>query len=72
MDAAFVFAITVAMLIAAVLRSGGWAKLIETLADEMNNNFRGGPPTPMHPSPVNDAPLLRRRAPKVEREHFRR
>ena len=26
------------------------------------HNFRGGPPTaPMHPSPVNDGPLLRRR-----------
>jgi hypothetical protein len=26
------------------------------------NNFRGGPPTtPMHPSPVNDGALLRRR-----------
>jgi hypothetical protein len=30
---------------------------------EAINNFRGGgPPTPMHPSPVNDAALLRRRA----------
>jgi hypothetical protein len=28
---------------------------------EAINNFRGGPPTPMHPSPVNDAALLRRR-----------
>ena len=33
---------------------------------EAINNFRGGPPTPMHPSPVNDAALLRRRARKVE------
>jgi hypothetical protein len=32
---------------------------------EAINNFRGGPPTPMHPSPVNDAALLRRRARKV-------
>lgn len=33
---------------------------------EAINNFRGGPPTPMHPSPANDAALLRRRARKVE------
>ncbi len=35
--------------------------LIEAL-----NNFRGGPPTPMHPSPANDGPLLRRRSRKAE------
>jgi hypothetical protein len=33
---------------------------------EAINNFRGGPPTPMHPSPADDAALLRRRARKVE------
>ncbi|MBZ5624491.1 MAG: hypothetical protein LAQ69_38200 [Acidobacteriia bacterium] len=33
---------------------------------EAINNFRGGPPTPMHPSPANDGALLRRRARKVE------
>ncbi len=35
-------------------------KLIEAL-----NNFRGGPPTAMHPSPADDGRLLRRRARKV-------
>ena len=30
--------------------------LIEAL-----HNFRGGPPTPMHPSPVNDSAFLRKR-----------
>ena len=29
---------------------------------EAINNFRGGPPTPMHPSPSNDAALLRKRS----------
>jgi len=29
---------------------------------EAINNFRGGPPTPMHPSPANDSALLRKRA----------
>ena len=33
---------------------------------EAINNFRGGPPTPMHPSPADDGALLRRRARKVE------
>ena len=33
---------------------------------EAIRNFRGGPPTGMHPSPSNDAALLRRRARKVE------
>jgi hypothetical protein len=30
------------------------------------NNFRGGPPTPMHPSPADDGAILRRRVRKVE------
>jgi hypothetical protein len=33
---------------------------------EAINNFRGGPPTPMHPSPANDGALLRRRSRKTE------
>jgi hypothetical protein len=39
--------------------------LIEGINDFFNN-FRGGPPTPMHPSPADDAALLRRRPRKVE------
>jgi hypothetical protein len=34
--------------------------LIEAL-NEFINHFRGGPPAPMHPSPANDAFLLRNR-----------
>jgi hypothetical protein len=33
---------------------------------EAINNFRGGPPTTMHPSPANDGALLRRRSRKGE------
>ncbi len=29
-------------------------------------NFRGGPPTPMHPSPAGDVALLRKHSKKVE------
>jgi hypothetical protein len=33
--------------------------LIQAMND-LVNNFRGGPPTPMHPSPANDSALLRK------------
>jgi hypothetical protein len=29
--------------------------------NEFGDNYRGGPPTPMHPSPADDAALLRKR-----------
>jgi len=35
--------------------------LAETFRNEMDNFPRGGPPTPMHPSPAGDDALLRRR-----------
>jgi hypothetical protein len=43
----------------AILCFGG--RRLSDLADELRdalNNFRGGPPTPMHPSPANDSALL--------------
>ena len=33
---------------------------------EALNNFRGGPPTAMHPSPSDDGALLRRKSRKSE------
>jgi hypothetical protein len=33
---------------------------------EAIDNFRGGPRTPMHPSPSNDAALLRKRSRKTK------
>ncbi len=36
----------------------------EAIENFKDNLPRGGPRTPMHPSPVTDAALLRRRAPK--------
>ena len=33
--------------------------------DDFWNNFGGGPPRPMHPSPANDGALLRRRSRKI-------
>jgi hypothetical protein len=38
--------------------------LVETFKEEVNNLPRGGPPTPMHPSPAGDDALLRRRSSK--------
>jgi hypothetical protein len=39
--------------------------MIDALIEALNN-FPGGPPTAMHPSPADDGALLRRRARKVE------
>lgn len=39
--------------------------LIEALND-FRNNFRGGPPTPMHPSPAGDSAWVRKRTRKAE------
>jgi hypothetical protein len=39
--------------------------LIEAF-NEYGNNFRGGPPTPMHPSPADNAALLRGRRSKQD------
>jgi hypothetical protein len=35
-------------------------KLLDPIVEALNN-FRGGPPTPMHPSPSGDTALLRKR-----------
>lgn len=43
--------------------------MLDALIDgihEIADHFRGGPPTPMHPSPADDGPLLRRRSRKTE------
>jgi hypothetical protein len=39
--------------------------MLEALIEAINH-FRGGPPTPMHPSPAGDDALLRRSSKKVE------
>ena len=39
--------------------------VIEALND-LADHFRGGPRTPMHPSPANDSALLRKRHKKVQ------
>ena len=40
--------------------------LIEII-ENFTNNFRGGPPTPMHPLPTDDGALLRRRPRRTRR-----
>jgi hypothetical protein len=40
-------------------------RMLDALIEAINN-FRGGPPTPMHPSPADDGALLRRRSRKIE------
>ena len=39
--------------------------MLDAVIEELNN-FRGGPPTPMHPSPADNGALLRRRSRKIE------
>jgi hypothetical protein len=46
-----------------------WPLMFRALIKALNDFvdiFRGGPPTPMHPSPVDDAALLRRRRSKQD------
>ena len=40
-------------------------RLIDAFIEELNN-FRGGPPTAMHPSPSDDTILLRRPSRKID------
>jgi hypothetical protein len=40
-------------------------RLLDALIEAIEN-FRGGPPTGMHPSPADDSALLRRRSRKAE------
>ena len=40
-------------------------RLLDALIEAINN-FRGGPPTAMHPSPSDDGALLRRKSRKSE------
>jgi hypothetical protein len=61
------FIVSLLMLAAAVaLLSRRW--MLDALIEGINaiaDNFRGGPPTPMHPSPADDAALLRKRSRKT-------
>ena len=54
-DGSIVFLIAVALLVILFFRRWMLDALIEAI-----DNFRGGPPTPMHPSPADDGTLLRR------------
>ena len=54
-------AIFVAVLVFLSFQRWLWDAVIEAI-----NNFRGGPPTAMHPSPADDGALLRRRSRKSE------
>jgi hypothetical protein len=61
------FVVSLLMLAAAIaLASRRWMldALIESI-HEIADSFRGGPPTPMHPSPADDGALLRKRSGKM-------
>ena len=62
------FIVSLLMLGAAVAllsRRGMRDALIDGI-HEIADHFRGGPPTPMHPSPADDGALLRKRSRKIE------
>ena len=53
------------LMLAAVVGLLSRRGMLDALIDgihEIADNFRGGPPTPMHPSPADDAALLRKRS----------
>jgi hypothetical protein len=62
MEQVLLLAIFVALL--ATVCSQRW--LVDALIEALDN-FSGGPPTPMHPSPANDAAFLGRRSRKIEK-----
>ena len=54
-----------AILLALLVILGFQRRLRDALLEAINN-FRGGPPTAMHPSPSDDGALLRRKPRKSE------
>lgn len=55
------------VLVALAIGTAGWKywrEFAEAIREALDN-FRGGPPTPMHPSPAADAVLLLRRRKKI-------
>jgi hypothetical protein len=54
-----------AILVALLLTLCFQRRLLDAIIEAINN-FRGGPPTAMHPSPADDGALLRRRSRKTE------
>jgi hypothetical protein len=54
-----------AILVALLVFLRSQRRLLDALIEAINN-FRGGPPTAMHPSPADDGALLRRRSRKTE------
>jgi hypothetical protein len=48
----------------------GSVDALNEIIENLVNNFRGGPPTPMHPSPANDSALLRARRRRITNWHL--
>ena len=58
--------IVLLLILAAVIALSFRRWMVDALIEALNNFWGGGPPTPMHPSPANDAALLRKRARKTK------
>ncbi len=59
--------VTLLAVAGAVLMYQRW--MLDALIEAINRFRGGGPPRPMHPSPVGDAALLRRRAKPAGKYH---
>jgi len=57
--------VLLALFAIAILYVVSHRSLVDALIEELRN-FRGGPPTAMHPSPADDGRLLRKRERKAE------
>ncbi len=62
-----VLAIGVLIFMATTRRGQRWASDLADAIREVRDNFRGGPPRPMHPSPAADSSFVRRR--RAKRAH---
>lgn len=61
METVSIETVLVALLLLALITTRGVAGRLQEAIDRFGGNFRGGPPTPMHPTPANDSAILTRR-----------
>ena len=61
-----VLLLILAAIIAAIITLSFRRGMVDVLIEALNSFRGGGPPTPMHPSPANDAVILRRQARKTK------
>ena len=66
MEAATIVRLILVVIFVALLFQGS---VLEALLEAINN-FRGGPPTPMHPLPADDGAMLRRKRARTSNRFY--